>query len=202
MRFAIALTVRRVSLPATKRRESTDRWSGGRGPRWICSPPGTSWPQASRPGPSPTSIQAPCSPGATPATVTGGDRTDRPTTRGTDRPTTRGTDRPTTRGTDRPLTRPVGCGYHPSKRLRNRIDGARSGVPWRTPAGHGLYSFRAEDTSKEDGGTTNYRSGTTACPSVRRAWRAREPLPLTPALARRRVTCTDSDAFRVESVTE
>jgi hypothetical protein len=29
MRFAIALSVHRASLPATKRRESIDRWSGG-----------------------------------------------------------------------------------------------------------------------------------------------------------------------------
>jgi len=40
MSFVIALTVHRVSLPATKRLESTDRWSGGWGPWWICSPPG------------------------------------------------------------------------------------------------------------------------------------------------------------------
>jgi hypothetical protein len=38
MRFAIELSVHGASLPATKRRESTDRWSGGPGPRRICSP--------------------------------------------------------------------------------------------------------------------------------------------------------------------
>jgi hypothetical protein len=39
MRFAIALSVHRVSLPAAKQRESTDRWSGGWGSPRICSPP-------------------------------------------------------------------------------------------------------------------------------------------------------------------
>jgi len=56
MSFAIALTVHRVSLPATKRRESTDRWSGGGGPRWTCSPPG-GHPGRGRPGRTPARLR-------------------------------------------------------------------------------------------------------------------------------------------------
>ena len=53
MRFAIALSVHRASLPATKRQESTDRWSGGWGPRWICSPPADILAAGVRAGPRP-----------------------------------------------------------------------------------------------------------------------------------------------------
>ena len=66
MRLAIALSVDRASVPATKRRVSIDRWAGGWGPPRICSPPGTTVPSGGHPGPGrPSRAASPvrCTPG-------------------------------------------------------------------------------------------------------------------------------------------